>query len=189
MLIVRSPVDQGVVRGIASSDKNSGYNKVDTSVRQTILKSVCTVTCIALLSSLTLPVAAQDDYLQALEQEASTVEELHKAQKEQRELQLLFDALPVTAPAAVKQTPKTVQSPQPDQSPPVTPRPKTRLEVTTVEFEQELFKRFPGSFALYSMLQTGQKTQVQSEYQASQSEGVSRFVSVINKIIKFSISN
>ena len=138
------------------------------------------VLSISLFSGFSLSAQAEDDYLKKLEQEASTVEELHTAQKEQRELKLLSEAN--TADPVVTGVAATPLNP--------VPRPiESPLEVNQTEFERDLFKQFPGSYILYSMLQEGQKVQVLGEYQTNEAEGVSRFVPVINKIIQFSISN
>jgi len=105
-----------------------------------------------------------DPYLQAINSEGNRLESLGKAQEEHEQLERLQSTKKngaVTAPAT-----KAIAAP-------------TNLQ----GFEAALHDSFPGSFALYSLMDTDEKAQVYAEYQKKKSDGLARFIPVVMKII------
>ena len=105
-----------------------------------------------------------DPYLQAINSEGNRLESLGKAQEEHAQLERLQSTKKngaVTAPAT-----KAMAAP-------------TNLQ----GFETALRDSFPGSFALYSLMDTAEKDLVYAEYQKKKSDGLARFIPVVMKII------
>lgn len=133
---------------------------------------------LVLLSGLTaLPAGAAgapDPYLQALDVEGDRLESLGKARKEQEALLHHYSA--VKATAITKTTPAPAAKSVPATSAPV-------LDMQS--FENALRQNFPGSFALYSLMEQSEKEQVYAEFQNKKGEGNARFIPVVIKIIAF----
>lgn len=109
-----------------------------------------------------------DPYLQAINAEGNRLEFLGRAKQEQEALQRL------------EATEKKQEKPQQQQ--PAKPT-MAAAPASTKSFEEELQKSFPGSYALYSLMDANEKQQVFSEYKQRNSEGAGRFIPVIKKII------
>lgn len=111
-----------------------------------------------------------DPYLQAINTEGNRLESLGKAQKEREQLERLQSVKKngsATAPATnATATPTNIQG-----------------------FETALRNNFPGSFALYSLMNTTEKGQVYDEYQKKKSDGIARFIPVVMKIISITNTN
>jgi hypothetical protein len=121
------------------------------------------VLCIALLAS--SAARAADDYLSAIEAEGSRIEFLGKARQEEEAVRRLQQtSTPVVAPAAsaaqAKATPASMRG-----------------------FEDQLRDQFPGSFALYSLMDAQEREMVYAEFGKSKSTGAARFLPVVSKII------
>jgi heme exporter protein D len=105
-----------------------------------------------------------DPYLQAINSEGNRLESLGKAQEEREQLERLQSTKKkgaVTAPATnAAAAPVNIQG-----------------------FETALRDSFPGSFALYSLMDNAEKDLVYAEYQRKKSEGLARFTPVVVKII------
>ena len=105
-----------------------------------------------------------DPYLQAINSEGNRLESLGKAQEEHEQLERLQSTKKNGAVTA-----------------PVT---KAMVAPTNLKgFETALSDSFPGSFALYSLMDTDEKAQVYAEYQKKKSDGLARFIPVVMKII------
>lgn len=133
------------------------------------------------------PAQAADSYLDAINAEGDRLEVLGQAKKEQ---ELLMRSAPASSKENTK--PKPVQKKQVKATP--APVPSTAPSAaaarvpgsaTNQEFEQALRKNFPGSFALYSLLEPKQQEAVFNEYDQSTAEGPARFLPVVTKIISF----
>jgi hypothetical protein len=110
--------------------------------------------------------AEPDPYLSALNAEGGKLESLGKAKQEQEALMRLE--------ASEK---KQATPPQPAKT-------ATAASSTSAKsFEDDLQKSFPGSYALYSLMDANEKQQVLAEYQQRKSEGAARYIPVIKKII------
>lgn len=132
--------------------------------------------------------AAQDAYLDAINAEGDRLEVLGQAKKEQ---ELLMRSAPPSKESTKSKTAQKRQvkaTPAPALSAAPTPSKATTSassSVTNQEFEQALRKNFPGSFALYSLLEPKQQEAVFNEYEQSSSEGPARFLPVVTRIISF----
>jgi hypothetical protein len=109
-----------------------------------------------------------DPYLQAINSEGNRLESLGKAHEEREQLERLQSTKKKGAATA-----------------PVTNA--TAAPANIQGFETALRDSFPGSFALYSLMDTDEKAQVYAEYQKKKSDGLARFTPVVVKII--SITN
>jgi heme exporter protein D len=105
-----------------------------------------------------------DPYLQAINTEGDRLESLGKAQEEHAQLERL------------QSTKKKVAATAPATNATAAP---TNLQ----GFETALRDSFPGSFALYSLMDATEKGQVYAEYQKKKSDGLARFTPVVVKII------
>lgn len=108
---------------------------------------------------------ATDDYLSAIEAEGNRIEFLGKARQEEAAVRRLqqSNAAPTSiafATAPTTATPSSMHS-----------------------FEEELRAQFPGSFALYSLMDQKEREMVYAEFGKSKSTGVARFLPVVSKII------
>lgn len=110
---------------------------------------------------------AGDPYLDAINAEGDRLETLGQAKKEE-------ELLRRGAPPA-NRTP----------GPALTARPASIAPgvKSAMDFENVLHENFPGSFALYAVLDSKEKESVFSEYQKSRSDGPGRFLPVVSKII------
>lgn len=139
-------------------------------------------TLFMLLSGLVLALpamaASDDPYLRALNAEGNHLESLDKAQKE-REALLRQDAAE-KAPARTKAAGAPVVKAAPTPSAPAT---------NIQSFEGALRQNFPGSYALYSLMEQHEKDQVYAEYQKKTGEGNARFIPVVVKIIAITNAN
>lgn len=127
--------------------------------------------------------AAPDAYLDAINAEGDRLEVMGQAKKEQ---ELLMRSAP--APSKESTKPKPVQKKQVKAAPapaPSTATARAPSPATNQEFEQALRKSFPGSYALYSLLEPKQQEAVFNEYDQSSAEGPARFLPVVTKIISF----
>ena len=108
---------------------------------------------------------AADDYLSAIEAEGNRIEFLGKARQEE---------------AAVRRL-------QQSNAAPASTSPSTGLATTTPTsmrgFEEELRAQFPGSFALYSLMDQKEREMVYAEFGKSKSTRAARFQPVKSKII------
>ena len=133
-------------------------------------------TLILLLSGLTaLPAGAAgapDPYLQALDAEGDLLESLGKAKQEQETLMRQVAA--EKAPASSRTAPAPVARSVPASSAPT---------LNMQGFESTLRQNFPGSYALYSLMDQSEKDLVYAEYQKKKGEGNARFIPVVMKII------
>ncbi len=128
-----------------------------------------------LVSALPLTAVAQpsNDYLKAINEEGSRLESLGKAREERAKLEKrMAKAAPAAKPPAKAPEKALAAAAQPAED--------------RGAFERRLQTEFPGSYALYSMLATDEKSQIFDEYQKSNAEGASRFFPVVNKIIAMS---
>jgi len=128
------------------------------------------------------PAQAADSYLDAINAEGDRLEVLGQAKKEQ---ELLMRGAPPSKESAKS---KTAQKKQVKATPATAPSATSARapgSATNQEFEQALRKNFPGSFALYSLLEPKQQEAVFNEYEQSSSEGPARFLPVVTKIISF----
>lgn len=121
--------------------------------------------------------AASDDYLKAIEAEGDRLEFLGQAKKEHEML------MRVAPQAKVSQKPTAAQKKTAKAAPATDAATRTSSE--RAEFELALRKSFPGSFALYSLLEPQEKEAVFNEYERSNSEGTIRFLPAVTKIISF----
>lgn len=138
--------------------------------------------------------AASDDYLKAIDAEGQRLEPLGQAKKEQEIL------MRGAATAPVKESPKKKEShrtktktaqkkpEKPAVSPAPAPAPAAPASVSFQEFEHALSSNFPGSYALYSVLNAQEKEAVYTEYQNAKAGGTSRFLPVVTKIISITTS-
>ena len=128
---------------------------------------------------------AADDYLKAIEAEGNDLEFLGQAKKEQ---EMLMRSTPPRAKPAPK--PKAAApAPKPTARASATaPAPSTSStdSVTQPEFERALRGSFPGSYALYSLMEPKEKESVFREYKEADSEGTIRFLPAVTKIISLS---
>jgi len=116
-------------------------------------------------ASLSAHAAGPDPYLSAINAEGNRLESLGKAKQEQETLLRL-------------------ESAEKKQAKPVPPaKPAAGTTVSAKFFEDELQRSFPGSYALYSLMDPSEKQQVLAEYQQKYSEGAGRYIPVIKKII------
>lgn len=128
---------------------------------------------------------AADDYLKAIEAEGNELEFLGQAKKEQ---ELLMRSTP----------PRAKPAPKPRAAAPA-PKPAVKTSITSpasstaapdsvsqTEFEKALRGSFPGSYALYSLLEPKDKESVFREYREADSEGTIRFLPAVTKIISLS---
>lgn len=127
--------------------------------------------------------AASDDYLKAIDAEGNRLEFLGQAKKEHEML------MRSTSPARDGQKPGTAQKKTARTTSAAVPAPSpdiaSRTAVSRAEFEQALKKNFPGSFALYSLLEPQEKEAVFHEYENANSGGTIRFLPAVSKIISF----
>lgn len=127
--------------------------------------------------------AAPDDYLKAIDAEGNRLEFLGQAKKEQEML------MSVAPRAKESQKPKVAQKKMAKAAPASVPTSPpdfaSRTAASHAEFEQALKKNFPGSFALYSLLEPQEKEAIFREYDNANSEGTIRFLPAVSKIISF----
>jgi hypothetical protein len=108
---------------------------------------------------------AADDYLSAIEAEGNRIEFLGKARQEEETVRRLQQ----TNAAPASTTPSTAQA---------------KLAPASMSgFEDQLRAQFPGSFALYSLMDTKERELVYAEFGKSKSTGAARFLPVVSKII------
>lgn len=115
--------------------------------------------------------AAEDPYLKALQTEAGKVEDLAKAQAEQRKVQ-----------EAVAKQQATVQPTA------VQPASPATAGGSRAELEKTLRDQFPGTFALYLKFSEADKQLIVKEYEGSKATGIARFLPVINKVVQVSVA-
>lgn len=101
---------------------------------------------------------AADDYLSAINEEGDRLESLGRAREERARLERDAGEPRAAKPDATDQA----------------------------AFERELNAQFPASFALYSMLNADERTQVYAEYRQAHARGAARFFPVLNRIIALS---
>lgn len=110
------------------------------------------------------PAAA--DYLSAIEAAGDKLQPLGQARKEEETLRRLQQQQPAPAAAAAK--------------------PAAPATGGMKGFEDQLRGQFPGSFALYSLMDNKEKEQVYGEFQGAKGDGSARFLPVVTKIISIS---
>lgn len=131
---------------------------------------------------------AADDYLKAIEAEGDQLEFLGQAKKEQ-------EMLMRSTPPRTKPTPKPkAAAPAPKQTARASataPAPFTASSdsVSQLDFEKALRGSFPGSYALYTLMDQKEKESVFREYKEADSEGTIRFLPAVTKIISLSGKN
>lgn len=125
---------------------------------------------VLLLSGTAAPAASPDPYLSALNAEGNKLESLGRARQEQEELVRQQRA---AAPAA------------PVRRASAAPAPAT----TQKHFEDTLRVSFPGSYALYSIMNADEQREVYAEFQKKDVEGSARFIPVVVKIIAITSAN
>jgi hypothetical protein len=137
--------------------------KPDRTTAQFRIRSCPAAACFFIAGLLAAaPLAAKDDpYLRAITAEGNSTEYLGKAQKEQEALQRQASTAPSQPVAAVA--------------------------ISQKAFEDSLKVTFPGSFALYSLMEQHEKNEVYNEYLKRNVDGASRFLPVVTRII--SITN
>lgn len=123
---------------------------------------------------------SSDDYLKAVEAEGDHLEFLGQARKEQ-EMLMRSAPRPVTASPrhkadAPKQTAKA--PPATASAPPVS--------VSQRDFEMSLREHFPGSYALYTILEPREREIVFREYANARTEGTIRFLPAVSRLIALS---
>jgi hypothetical protein len=126
-----------------------------------------------LLLALQGPVLA-DSYLDEIQAEASHLEVLGKAKREQQQLRERIDAEKAKPPPVPKPARQVVAASKPS-------------GVDRTAFEKELRKEFPSSYGLYALLTPQQKDAVVKEFESSGSAGFGRFLSALTMIVNFSI--
>jgi hypothetical protein len=105
-----------------------------------------------------------DPYLQAINAEGNRLESLGKARQEREQLERLQSIEKKGAATA--------------------PAPTAAATATSLQgFENALRDNFPGSYALYALMDSTEKNQVYAEYQKKKSDGPARFIPVVVKII------
>ncbi len=133
---------------------------------------------------------AADDYLKAIEAEGDQLEFLGQAKKEQE--MLMRSTPPRAKPAPKPKAAAPVQAPkQTARASATAPAPSTSSpdSVTQPEFEKALRGSFPGSYALYSLMEPKEKESVFREYKEADREGTIRFLPAVTKIISLSGKN
>ncbi|MDH5649533.1 MAG: hypothetical protein OEY67_07725 [Gammaproteobacteria bacterium] len=131
-----------------------------TSIAGRMLASLFLCGAVIVFTSL----ASADDYLDQLKAEADTLETMSKAKAEESKLK--------SEEAKAESQPQTSATE-------IAPRKRH-------EFEQELQKKYPGNYVLYTMLAPENKAKVYRAYAESNRVGPGRFVIPINKIIEYS---
>lgn len=128
---------------------------------------------------------AADDYLKAIEAEGNELEFLGQAKKEQ---ELLMRSTPPRSKPAPKPKAAAPAPKQTARASATAPSPSTAASdsVSQMEFEKALRKSFPGSYALYSLMEPKEKESVFHEYKEADSEGTIRFLPAVTKIISLS---
>jgi len=157
------------------------WNRLPTSLGQAKLPSplpergwIATVPALMfILHCSAVPAASPDPYLAAINAEGNQLESLGRAQQEQDALVRQHQA-PATAPAAAAPV-RRAAAPAP--------------ETTQKHFEETLRKSFPGSYALYSIMNVEEQREVYAEFQKKDVEGSARFIPVVVKIIAITSSN
>lgn len=119
------------------------------------------------------PAAGPDPYLSAINAEGNQLESLGRAQQEQEAL-VRQHQVPAKAPATAAPV-RRAAAPAP--------------ETTQKHFEETLRKSFPGSYALYSIMNAEEQREVYAEFQKKDVEGSARFIPVVVKIIAITSSN
>jgi hypothetical protein len=118
------------------------------------------------------PVVAGDPYLDAINAEGDRLETLGQAKKEEELLRREAPAAAATnrtpGPALAARTKGTGAAPG---------------VKSAMDFENVLHENFPGSYALYAVLDNSEKESVFNEYQKSRSDGPGRFLPVVSRII------
>lgn len=118
--------------------------------------------------------AAADDYVSAVTTEGERLETLGKARLEEERLRQRIERSrqsppPPTATAAAKAPAQASVTPY-----------------TRAQFEQELLKEFPYSYALYVGLSENEKNEVYEEFRKGRDVGAARFLPALKKLIGFS---
>jgi hypothetical protein len=123
----------------------------------------------ALLVALILGVGASApaaaDYLSAIQAAGEKLPPLGQARKEEETLRRLQQQQPAPAAAA---------------------KPAAPVAGGMKGFEEQLRGQFPGSFALYALMDNREKEQVYGEFQSSKGDGSARFLPVVTRIISIS---
>jgi hypothetical protein len=119
------------------------------------------------------PAASPDPYLSAINAEGNQLESLGRARQEQ-------DAL-----LRQQQTP----TPKAAAAAPVRRAAPPAAVTTQPQFEDTLRKSFPGSYALYSIMNADEQGEVYAEFQKKDVEGSARFIPVVVKIIAITSAN
>jgi hypothetical protein len=128
----------------------------------------------AVLGSDTAAQAADDPYLKALQSEAGKVEDLTKAQAEQRRVQEAMTKQPAAPAPAAR---------------PVSAAPAAPVSAgSRGDMEKVLRDQFPGTFALYLKFSEADKLLVVREYEASKAAGIARYLPVINQVVQVSVA-
>lgn len=118
------------------------------------------------------PAAGPDPYLAAINAEGNQLESLGRARQEQ---EALVRQHQTPAPAAAAAPVRRAAAPAP--------------ATTQKQFEDTLRKSFPGSYALYSIMNADEQGEVYAEFQKKDVEGSARFIPVVVKIIAITSSN
>lgn len=119
------------------------------------------------------PAASPDPYLAAINAEGNQLESLGRARQEQEELVRQQQAPAKAAAAAAPVRRASAPAPVTSQK----------------HFEDTLRKSFPGSYALYSIMNADEQGEVYAEFQKKDVEGSARFIPVVVKIIAITSSN
>lgn len=120
-----------------------------------------------------VPAASPDPYLAAINAEGNQLESLGRARQEQDALMRQQQA---PAPKAAAAAPVRRAAPP-------------AAVTTQPQFEDTLRKSFPGSYALYSIMNTDEQGEVYAEFQKKDVEGSARFIPVVVKIIAITSAN
>ena len=116
------------------------------------------------LSATAMAAKDADPYLSAINAEGNRLESLGKAKQEEEAL-LREEKRSASAPATAR--PKTT----------------TTANVSQQQFEDALRQSFPGSYALYNLMDSGEKKDVFVEYNKRHVDGPARFIPAVKKII------
>lgn len=145
--------------------------------KRTILRRLPAWLFLAAMAATSCVHAAEDPYLKALQSEAGKVEDLTKAQAEQRKVQeAVARQQAAPQPAAAPQTAATA------------PAPSASAAGSRADLERALRDQFPGTYALYQKFSEADKQLVVKEYEASKATGIARYLPVINKVVQVSVA-
>lgn len=115
--------------------------------------------------------AGADDYISAVTAEGERLETLGKARREEERLRQTIERRRQSPPPAAA-------AKAPAQDLPTTP--------TRAQFEQELRREFPYSYALYVLLTEKEKDEVYGEFLKGRDGGAAWFLPALKKIVGFS---